>query len=560
MPHWVQTMMSYNKHIAEYIDLVESGSIPVCKEQTQLIARVKVSFTMENIYLDEEQLEKYLDLQKYFAYNLLPWEKFCFALHNCVYWRNTGQLRWPNLNIVVGRGAGKNGYLAFENFCLLTPINGVRNYDIDIFATSEEQAKTTFDDIYEVLELNEAKMKRHFYWTKEKITNLKTNSSLKFRTSAPKTKDGGRPGKVDFDELHAYENNKLIDVALTGLGKKAHPRRTVISTWGDVRDGPFDEMIATGTMVLQDPSINDNGFLYFICRIESEAEVKDKAAWPKANPSYLSFPHLQHEMDIEFAEFLQNENSHAAFPTKRLNWPRGNKDAEVTTWDNIKAASVELPNLDGLPCVWGIDFASTTDFVSAGLLFKQGNQYWWKTHTWVCKDSKDLSRIKAPISDWEAAGLLTMVDDVEVSPELPINWLINQRQTHKYKLVHGAIDHFRVTIFKKFLQDANAGFDIDRKKGNVKMIYNPDINMIAPQISRIFIKKQLGWGENPLMRWFTNNAKIEIDTRGNITYGKIEGKSRKTDGFMAFVAAMTVEDRLDRYNRAASKPLPVFTY
>ena len=31
---------------------------------------------------------------------------------------------------------------------------------------------------------------------------------------------------------------------------------------------------------------------------------------------------------------------------------------------------------------------------------------------------------------------------------------------------------------------------------------------------------------------------------GNYVYGKIEGKSRKTDPFMAFVAAMTVENVL----------------
>lgn len=46
------------------------------------------------------------------------------------------------------------------------------------------------------------------------------------------------------------------------------------------------------------------------------------------------------------------------------------------------------------------------------------------------------------------------------------------------------------------------------------------------------------------MRWYTNNAKIEQSSAGNITYGKKEAKSRKTDGFKAFVAAETISDRL----------------
>lgn len=74
--------------------------------------------------------------------------------------------------------------------------------------------------MYDVLEQNAVKMKRHFRWNKEVIKNLKTGSELRFRTSNAKTKDGGRPGKVDFDEYHAYENSALIDVAVTGLGKK----------------------------------------------------------------------------------------------------------------------------------------------------------------------------------------------------------------------------------------------------------------------------------------------------------------------------------------------------
>ena len=46
--------------------------------------------------------------------------------------------------ILVGRGSGKNAYLAYEDFCLITPTHGIKNYDIDISANSEDQAKTTF--------------------------------------------------------------------------------------------------------------------------------------------------------------------------------------------------------------------------------------------------------------------------------------------------------------------------------------------------------------------------------------------------------------------------------
>ena len=64
----------------------------------------------------------------------------------------------------------------------------------------------------QVLEANEAKMRRKFDWTKESITNKATGSTWKYHTRAPGTKDGGRPGKVNFDEFHAYENLSLIHI------------------------------------------------------------------------------------------------------------------------------------------------------------------------------------------------------------------------------------------------------------------------------------------------------------------------------------------------------------
>ena len=61
-----------------------------------------------------------------------------------------------------------------------------------------------------------------------------------------------------------------------------------------------------------------------------------------------------------------------------------------------------------------------------------------------------------------------------------------------------------------------------------------------------------------LMRWYTNNAKRIIDVRGNISYGKIEPKTRKTDGFMALVAAFIVaeikRDELTYYNMDGDMP------
>lgn len=528
--------MTNCKYLDDYIKQVKSGQYRVCKEQIQLVNFIEKVFENEQVYVDSEQVEKYFALQKYFPYELFAWEKFCFILHNCTY-SAPGVLRFPDLVCVVGRGAGKNGYLAFEDFALLTPVNGIRNYDIDICATSEEQASTTFNDIYEILENNSTKMQRHFKWNKTEITNIKTNSTIRYRTSNSKTKDGGRPGKVDFDEKHAYENYKLIDVFTTGLGKKAMPRRTTITTMGDVRDGPLDNELAAGLEVLNGDA-PDNGTLYFICRLDNEKEVYEQENWYKANPSLQYFPNLLREIQKEFEDWKRDKVNNSSFMTKRMNIPKGTEMHPVTAWENIKATNRPLPDLEGKTCVFGLDYTKTTDFLGAGLLFMIDNEIVWKPMSWYCSQSADLSRIKFP---YDKQPDLQRVDGAEISPQIVAEWLKEQKK--HYNIIAGALDNYRYTLLKSPLLEC--GFECDRKGlNNLKLVRPSDKMLVAPLIASDFANHKIIWGDSALMRWYTNNTSATEDKNGNISYGKIEPKSRKTDGFMAFVAAYTQLDLL----------------
>lgn len=539
--------MSYelNRYIKQYIDLVRSGKIAVCNEQLKLCDLVESIFRKEDIYVDEQQLEKYLSYQKYFPYKLFEWEQFVFALHNCTY-KSDGSLRFPILFIYVGRGAGKNGFLAFEDFCLLTPANGVKDYHIDIFAMSEDQAMQSWNDVYNILEDNKNVMKKHFYWNKEIIRNLKTGSEFRYRTSNAKTKDGGRPGKVDFDEYHAYENYKLIDVATTGLGKKALPRRTIMSTDGLVRGGPLDDLIEKCENILNG-DIPDNGTLPFLCRLDRDEEVNEKKNWTKPNPSLPYLPHLLSELEQEYFDYTLNPAANTSFMAKRMNRPPKELENEVTAWTNILATNQPIDEdiLIGMPCVAGIDYMQTTDFLGAGLLYRIGKKDYWITHTWVGKNSPDLKRIKAPLEQWASQGLLTFVDSSEILPELPVVWLANEAAKRDSQILKIGIDNFRYSLLSKALRSIY--FSADKDFGNVVKLRPSDEMLNIPVITSGFVSHNFVWGDNPLMRWACQNSKTITSPAGNITYGKIEPKSRKTDSFKAFVAAECVSECLNAY-------------
>lgn len=544
--------MTNCKAVSNYIELIRSGKVKACQEQLLLIDMVERVLTTEDVHFDEQQLEKYLSYQKYFPFELFEWEEFCFALHNCLY-TSDGRLRFPILVIYVARGAGKNGYLGFEDFCLLTSTNGIPEYDIDIFAMSEKQAKASWEDVYNVLESHKQKMKRHFSWTKEEIINTDTNSSFRFNTSSPKTKDGSRPGKVDFDEYHAYESYRLIDVAVTGLGKKPLPRRTIITTDGDNRDGPLDDLKEKCFAILNGEQ-PDNGTLPFMCRLDSDEEINNKDNWEKANPSLPYLPDLRQELELEYFDYRLNPAANISFASKRMNRPPKTRINEVAKWELIEATNIPIDEIAirGRPCVAGIDYMKTTDFLGAGLLWRVNGIDYWFSHTWICSESADLGRIKAPLREWESRGLVTFVDAAEIPPELPCVWLENEARKRGCQILMVAIDDYRYQLLSDALMRIN--FSADKGYENVFRVRPRDEMLRIPTITSGFVNKRFAWGDSPIMRWCCNNSMTVTSKSGNLTYGKIEPKSRKTDTFKAFVAAECASDVLTV--SAASKPLP----
>lgn len=542
--------------VEAYLRDVETGRKAFCRDQVQLAAYVRRCFARQEIYVHREQLSRYLSLQKYFPYDLFPWEIFCLALHLCTYWVADNTPRWDDLFVLVGRGSGKNGYLAFEDFCALSPYNGIPAYHIDICANNEDQARTSFDDIWHVLEDNRAALERHYAWNREVITCRSTGAQLRFRTNSPRGKDGLRSGKVDFDEVHEYEDYRNIEVFTTGFGKKPHPRRTYITTNGFVRDGVLDGCLRRSEEILRGAVEDDEGWLPFICRLDAPEEVDDPALWHKANPSLEYLPALQKEIRKEYSAYKRGESA-LSFLTKRMNLTRTDTDLHVTAWENLMTASRPVPDLSGWPCVVGIDYACISDFAAAGCLFRDGETRYFLPHAWLCRQSRDLNRIRAPWREWAQAGLLTVVDDVEISPDLIARWV--EEQGARYDIRRVALDLFRLPLMRRALKDI--GFDAGPSGKKLYLCRKTGEMKIAPVVESLFSRHNIAWGDNPLMRWAANNTKMERDrSSGNLSFGKIEPKSRKNDPFMALVAALQVEEELDAPRGAPLEDIETWTF
>lgn len=528
-------------YIDDYIASVRRG--PSSKWMLLAADWVQSRLETPGVLLHADKTEKARELmERYFAVTLFPWELFVLALIHCEY--GDGTLVFTEYLILMGRGNGKNGFISPVAWYLTTHYHGITGYNVDIVANSEDQAKTSFDDIYTVLERTWAKSKRFFYKSKVLIENLKTRSYIKFNTANAKTKDGKRSGCVIFDEEHEYETDENIRVYISGFGKVPHCRIFKITTQGYVRGGVLDDDLAIAQSVLagEIPSSRLCPLLYMM---DSDEECQNPDFWVKANPSLPYLPTLRGQIEEDFQKISYSPSVALDFYTKRMNRPRSNMEIAVTEWENIKATNIPIDYaaIEGSVASVGIDFASLRDWAAVNVHLRLSDDKRVDFgHYWLCAGNPDLPRIRAPWREWAENGLLTVVDDAEISPYLLTDYIKSVRAHFSVPTV--AIDGFRYALMSKALGEI--GYDWKQYK-NIKLVRPSDIMKIQPVIDSCFNNHLFVWGDNAPLRWATNNCKlIRVGKKtgediGNFVYGKIEAKSRKTDPFMALVAAMSIE-------------------
>lgn len=542
--------MIVNKYVLEYIQLYRDGKIKLNEERIMLIDYLeKYIFNRDDLFFDDEMIENAIKFTEKWYFTLTPTDKFLYAFV-FLFFKENRRVFYRKILWLVARGFGKNGKIsALVNF-LISPLHGINEYNISLVANSEEQAKTSFDEVYNAIGRGGA-LGKMFKRTKTQILSNKTSAILKYRTSNGETKDGLRDGAVVFDEIHQYESNKDVAVHISGLGKKANPREFYIGTDGYVRDGFLDGMKELALRVLKGEA-RVNAIFPFICKLDDKDEINNPEMWEKANPM-LCQPRGEYAVTLydtiyeEYENLQDDPSTYEEFVTKRMNLPVVDLEKTVAKWEEILATNRPLPDTTGMECIGTLDFASIRDFAACGLLFRVNEDYVFKTHSFVRKEfadiyygysRKDNERKKqnfAPIKEWEKQGLLTVVDEPTIDPQHVVNWFVKMRELYGIKKI--IVDNFRLDLIRKNLEDA--GFEIE-------FIRNPRAicSLLAPRVEEAFANEKIIFGDNPLMRWYTNNVLVTIKKDGNKEYGKIEPVRRKTDGFMAFVFSLYRADEL----------------
>lgn len=532
--------MISNKYVEDYINLYETGKIKLNKERILLLDHLRRRvLNRDDIYFDETQIENFIAFAEKWYFPLNPFQKF-IAAFVFLFYTEDDSVFYDQFLLLMARGAGKNGLISVLIHYFISPLHGIPKYNVSIVANSEKQAKMSFAEVYETIEMKKD-LSAWFYPTKKEIKGLDSNSIIQYHTSNAGTKDGLRDGAVIYDEIHQYETAETVNVFSSGLGKVRNAREFFIGTDGYVREGFLDKIKERAMAILEGTELNDSLFP-FICKIDSVEEMSDPEMWEKANPMFshpmsLYGKGLFKKVLSQFKQLVNNPSGREEFMTKRMNMPETDLAKSVASWEEILATNREFPELKNEVCVGGLDFASIKDFAAVGLLFRIGEDYIWKSHSFVRKGFLNNVKLKIEpyLNEWEEKGLLTIVDEPVIDIKHIVNWFIEMRE--QYGLQTIVADTFRLDLVKSALEAE--GFHLLYIR-NPKAIHS----LLAPRVETLFANNNIIFGDNPLMRWYTNNVFVKIKKDGNKEYLKKDEVRRKTDGFQAFIHALWQADNI----------------
>jgi len=532
----------------------ETGKIKVSRYLVLLFSYLKkYVLNRDDLYFDEVTHERYIAFTEKNYFKLMPFQKFITAFV-FLYYKEGNYPFFEQFFLYMARGAGKNGLISSLANFFISDLHGINKYNISIVANSELQAKTSFEEIYNVIDADGkgGVLQSLFYHTKSEIISRTNQSKIQFHTSNAKTKDSLRDGCVIYDEVHEYEDSAIVDVFSSGLGKVKHSREFFITTDGFVRGGYLDDLKERAINVLNGQAPEDHMFV-FMATLDDESEIDEYSDWQKANPMFHP-PMSDYAKELFRTvkrQYISLGNSKPSarirFMTKRMNFPSTDLTTSVATWDEIWRTSYdtlpnddkqilrEVPDLKHRVAVGGLDFASIRDFAAVGLLFKVGENYIWKTHSFVRRGFLNNVELQAPIEDWEKDGLLTILDGPVIDIKHIVNWFVEMRESYGVNRI--VADTFRLDLVKSALEAE--GFELIYIR-NPKAIHS----LLAPRVETLFAQHNVIYGDNPLMRWYTNNVYVQIKKDGNKEYLKKDEVRRKTDGFQAFIHALWQADNI----------------
>lgn len=398
-------------------------------------------------------------------------------------------------------------------------------------AADTEQAAIVFDTAKQMVLAN-PKMSNRMQMFKRSMVVHATASSYKVISAEASTKHGANLSAVVIDELHAQPDRELVDVLITSMAYRKQPMSVFLTTAGYDKNSicweyhDYAQRVKSG--IIKDPT-----FLGYIYAADPSDDWRLESTWRKANPNFgiTVQPDYIKEQAQKASEVIAYENT---FKRLHLNiWTeQDSRWLPIEKWDDCEE-SFSLDELEGQPCIVGVDLATTTDITAVSFLFPiAGGIYRHFERFFVPQDAINVRtrRDRVPYDVWNQEGFFSVtpgaVCDYDFIREAFREW------GARFNIKQIVIDRWNATQLATQLQ--GDGFE-------VAFFGQGFASLSAPmkELNSLILSGKIRHQQNPVMRWMVSNVAIEQDAAGNIKPSKRRSKE-KIDGVVALVNALGV--------------------
>lgn len=461
---------------------------------------------------------------------LKPFQDFIFG--SLYGWKNKdGYRRFRLSYIEMARQNGKS-FVNGINASYIGNFGGYQYGQLYLTATKQDQAKIVFNEvakfIYSDHDLGELFDVKDY---KSEIDCKLTHSTIRALSRDSKRIDGFRPLFGSVDEYHAHDTNQMYKLLEGGTGNMPETLISIITTAGFDLNAPCYEMRRIAEQILRGSFHKETEFCA-IYTMDKNDDIWNPMNWAKANPLTCETEEGRERMkDTAATAKLAGGHELRDFMTKRLNIWVQDADDQLFDVESVIQCGVDkkLSDFAGMECYAGLDLSSGGDLTTLALEipYKVGGRqkYYIWSHSFMprARLQEHIQTDEAPYDIWSKQGLLTVTGgsgDYKNDYKFIIKTLKDQIERFDLKLQAIGYDPHNADAFLPDLDVFGCNLTSITQSARFLNDATQDLRLLFKQGDIAYDK------ENDLLRWSFVNAKMVVNSFGEIKADKENGNAK----------------------------------
>lgn len=539
-------MTPFANDIQAYYHNIKTGAVVAGKWVRLLYEKITANLRDGHCFFDARKANRAIDFIETFCRHsegrddLIKLELWQRAAVSCMFGLvdKEGVRIFREVFLVMGR---KNGKSLFASACIayMVYLDGEYGAKIYCLAPKLEQASIVYDNFYQMIarepELAALAQKR-----RSDIYIEETNSSVKRLAFNAKKSDGFNPHMAVCDEIASWpaqQGLRQYEVMKSALGARRQPMILSISTAGYVNDGPYDELMARSTAMLQGNS-RERRLLPILYMIDDVSKWDDLEELKKANPN-MGVSVSEDFFREEIAIARNSLSKRAEFLTKYCNIKQNSTQAWLP-YDVVEAVTQENYSLEDFRssyCVGGIDLSQTTDLTACCVIIERAGRLY--TFAQFFMPANKIDELQAaegvPYRIYVNAGLITPSGENFVDYNDCFEWF--RMLVEEYEILPLQVGYDRYSAQYLVQQMEQYGFHMD------DVFQGLNLTPVLHEADGLLRDGTLQLGSNNLLKAHFLNVAVKQDAETRkIRPVKIDPRCH-IDGFVAVIDALTVRQK-----------------